>query len=278
MKHVNFPCRELLLTLILFFCACSSGFSSDTIQSSAPPKEHQKQEERAAIRGGIGAQGTFGLFYPNDINTYTSDLFGSIKDKFMSFRSGNEPHKIHYGYGYSMKADIRALNLIQLELYWDHFYAFPLEVLFEESIMYHSMNATYKYQLSNDEKGISLLFVPGSKKSNTFLTVGGGFGYLQGQFTQSITGYEKLNGVSTDLAETRIYKGTSYAFHGTIGLTFVPWHFLELELVLNGRYALIKTLKDEAGVAFTNSYRDNEPVSLNFSGADLRFGCKFVFP
>ncbi len=122
------------------------------------------------------------------------------------------------------------------------------------------------------------LWVPGVKKNNYFLTVGAGIGSMQGEFTQSVTGSKRAGQVTTNLDNTMIYKGTTTAYHGTIGVTFVPWHYLELDLRLNGRYALIKTLRDESGNPFTNAYGDNEAVSLNLSGVDLRFGCTFVFP
>jgi len=53
---------------------------------------------------------------------------------------------------------------------------------------------------------------------------------------------------------------------------------MELELLLNGKYARIPSIKDEDGVVFTNPYSNNEVVSLDFSGIDLRFGVKFIFP
>jgi len=274
--------RSVVFTLMLFIAGCPASFSSDTIQNSASANGNQKQEDRPSIRGGIGAQGMLCLIFPTDINKYTRDLYGSIKDEFFGFNPGNEPKEMHWGYGYTMKAEFRVLNLLQLEPYSDHFYAFPLQVLFDEApggiAAKHSIKATYKFQLSYNETGVSLLYVPGSKKKNAFLIVGGGIGFMEGRFTESISGYEQLYGAYTYLENTRTFKGTTWSFHGTVGLTFVPWHFLELELVLNGRYARIKTLTDEQGVAFTNAYEDHEPVSLNFSGADLRFGCKFIFP
>jgi hypothetical protein len=270
--------RWLVLTLMLFFCGSVSAYASDTLQSQATGKEKQNQKVRGIIRGGIGAQGTFSLIFPGDINSYTKDLYGAIKLHYAAFNSGKEPQELRWGYGYSLKGYIRALNLFQLEPYWDHFYTFPLEVLFNQSAGGYAIKATYNFQLSYDEKGVSLLWVPGSKDKNTFLTIGGGFGILRGQFTQSVTGYESSFGFKKYLDGTRTYQGTTNCYHATFGLTFVPWHYLELELILNGRYALIKTLKDEAGVIFTNPYGNHETISLNFSGADLRFGVKFIFP
>lgn len=269
--------RSLVLTLILFICGCSSVFSSDTIQNSGTANGAPKRDVRFSIRGGIGIQGMLGLFFPTDINSYINDLNTSIKNEFLAFISSNESHTIHWGYGYSLNAEIRVYNLLQLEPYWKRFYSFPLQILYEMNSI-GRLQATYKYQLSSDEKGVSLLLVPGSKKSSLFLTIGVGFGVLQGQFTKSVTGEKWSHGIYTKLDNTRTYKGTANAYHGTVGLTFKPWHYLELEVLLNGKYSLIKTLKDETGATFTNPYRDHEPVSLNFSGVDLKIGCNFIFP
>jgi hypothetical protein len=274
----NSSLKSVGLIFMLFFLVFTSGFSSDTIQNSETGRGFQKQHDKYFLRGGIGSQGILSLIYPSDINVYTNDLYGFIKKSFSAFNSGNEPKEIHWGYGYSVKLDLRALNLFQLAFYWDRFYSFPLEVLFDEMITMYSLKATYKFQVAYDEKGISLLFVPGSKTKNIFLTVGGGVGLLKGQFTQTVSGYKRVKGKNTDLDATQTYKGSTYAYHGTVGLTFVPWHYLELELVLNGRYALIRSLTDDSGAVFTNPYMGNETITLNLSGADLRVGFKFIFP
>ncbi len=274
--------KFMILTLILFFSGFASVFSSDTIPASKSPQEEQKQADRYFIRGGIGAQGMLSIFYPTDVNAYTKDLYSAIKRKYSGYDSGHEPKEMHWGYGYTLKADIRVFNLLQLEPYWDHFYAFPLEVMFDEApggqFGHYAIQATYTFKMSYNEKGVSLLWLPGSKQKNIFLTVGGGFGVLQGEFTESVTGYERVTGTKTSLDDTRTFKGTTNAWHGTVGLTFVPWHYLELELMLNGKYAMIKTLQDDAGVLFTNPYSNDETISLNFSGVDLRVGFKFMFP
>jgi hypothetical protein len=129
--HQETTMRTLVFTSILFFVLSATGFSSDSIPGSTPKKDNQVQKERFIIRGGIGAQGMFSLVYPSDINAYTKDLYGSIMKSYASFNSGNEPKEMHWGYGYSLKAEIRALNLFQIEPYWDQFYTFPLEVLFK---------------------------------------------------------------------------------------------------------------------------------------------------
>jgi hypothetical protein len=270
--------KSLVLTFILFISGCSTVFSLDTIQNSRTVNGEPKRDFSFPIRGGIGSQGMLVLFFPTDINTYIKDLNVSIKNEFAMFISSNESHTTHWGYGYSLNAEIRVYSLIQLEPYWERFYSFPLQISYETLIGVGKIDATYKFQLSSDEKGVSLLLVPGSKKRNIFLTLGAGFGILNGQFSQSITGDKWLNGIHTKYDNTTTYKGSANAYHGTVGLTFVPWHYLEVEVLLNGKYSLIKTLKDETGATFTNVYRDNEPVSLNFSGVDLRIGCKFIFP
>jgi hypothetical protein len=253
-------------------------YSSDTIQNPGAVNGEPKRDSRFSIRGGIGSQGMLVLFFPTDINTYISDLNFKVKKEFAMFISGSESHTTHWGYGYSLNAEIRVYNLIRLEPYWERFYSFPLQISYQALISVGKLDAMYKFQLSSDEKGVSLLLVPGSKKRSVFITFGAGFGILQGQFSQSITGDKWVNGLYTKLDNSKTYKGTANAYHGTVGLTFVPWHYLELEVLLNGKYSLIKTLKDETGATFTNVYRDNEPVSLNFSGVDLRIGCKFIFP
>ena len=270
--------KTLVLTCILFLCGCSTAFPSDTIQNSGTVNGAPKGDFRSTVRGGIGAQGMLVLFFPTDINSYVKDLNAAIKGQFAAFISSNESHTMHWRYGYSLNAEIRVCSLIQVEPYWERIYAFPLQILYQAMIGVGSLDATYKYQLSSDEKGVSVLLVPGSKKRSVFLTLGAGFGILDGQFSQSAKGDKWMNGIHTALDYTKTYKGTANAYHGTVGLTFVPWHYLELELLLNGKYALVKTLKDEAGNTFTNVYRENEPVSLNLSGADLRIGCKFIFP
>ena len=280
--------KSFKLIIFLFFWGSVSVFSQDTIHNSVLKKEKQKQDGRAYIRIGIGAQGMISFIFPQDINSYSKDFYNSLKDYYEKYgfspSSGESPPPIFIGYGYSFKIDIRVMNIFQLEPWWDQFNAFPLnmKVDFYYSDTYNNINerqtATYKFQPFYDDKGLSLLFVPGSKRKSAFFIIGGGMGLLQGKFRNTISGTHSMNGVITDLSGSETYSGKTISYHGVFGITFVPWNFLELELLINGRYAKIPSIKNADGAIFKNEFRDNEVVSLNFSGADIRFGLKFIFP
>ncbi len=248
----------------------------------------KKSDERFFIRGGAGAHGMISFFYPKDINNYTRDFYDHLTDQFEQMgayaSSDDRVPKIFIGYGYSFKACLRIFNVFELEPYWDNFFTFPLNMKMDFTYQnyynshYGSYTATHQFQPVYDEKGLSLLFVPGSKRKRTFLTIGFGIGNLQGKFNTQTTGEQNIDGKVSNLSNSESYSGSTTAYHGVIGITTVPWKFLELEFRWNGRYARIPEISNSQGRYLTINDQSKHNVVLDFSGIDFRFGITFIFP
>ena len=280
--------RSIKLIIIIMFCGFISVFSQDNARSREVNTSKKKRDGRFFIRAGIGAQGFVSFFYPDDINNFTKDFYNNLSYQFkqMGFysSSGNDIPKFYAGYGYSYKAGLRVLNIFELEPYWDNFYAFPLNMKMDFTYgnsyynTYDSYTANYQFQPIYDERGISLLFVPGSKRKHSFFTIGVGVGNLLGKFIIKTTGSQNIDGNFTDFSNSVSYTGNTTVYHGIIGITSVPWKFLELEFWFNGRYARIPSIKNNQGDELTNINRSDQKVALDFTGIDFRFGLTFIFP
>lgn len=280
--------KTLKLIIPLLFLGCIAVYSQDDDSNKEINIPKKKSGEKFFIRAGAGAHGMISFFYPNDINNYTREFYDHLMDQFIQIgfhtSSDSRVPKIFIGYGYSVKACLRIFNVFELEPYWDNFYAFPLNMKMDffynnyYNGEYGSYTATHKFQPVYEEKGLSLLFVPGSKTKRTFLTIGFGIGHLQGKLNKQTTGKQNINGVITDLANSESYAGSTTAYHGVIGITTAPWKFLELEFRWHGRYARIPCISNSKGSYLTINDKSVENVALDFSGIDFRFGINFIFP
>jgi hypothetical protein len=250
-------------------------------------KNKYDDDKRSLVRGGVGAQGMMTLIFPMDLTRYTQDFYDHLLDEFFEF--GYYPDysqipPVYAGYGYTLKADLRLFNVFQLEPWWEKYKSFPLNINMEY-YYYDSYNnynreidALYQFKPMYESWGISLLFVPGSARNYVFFTIGGGIGFYNGKLSIEADGEETINDQTSSIHSFEQYEGRETGYHGTIGLTYVPWKYLELETLLTGRYLNITEIEDQDGQVLINIYDDDEPVALQLSGIDFRFGIKFIFP
>jgi hypothetical protein len=277
----------LILILVINYCF---AFSQAPAEKEEPPKQKSKKEKddkRFFIRAGIGAQGIVSFIFPTDLNNYTQDFYDHLLDEFYEF--GYMPDysqipPIFAGYGYALKGDLRLFNVFQIEPWWERFWSFPLQIKMDYYYddyynNYHKeINATYQFIPEYDAQGISLYFVPGSARRHAFITVGGGFGKYSGRVRIEADGTETINGDVDVIYERDLYEGQAWGYNGSIGLTYVPWKYFEIETLLSGKYVNIPELKNQYGEVFRNIYDDNQPVALQLSGIEFRLGMKFIFP
>ncbi len=279
---------KIIIFLLGIVFTCINCFAQDTVSLNREKQQTHQRDGRFIVRAGIGGQGIVSIIFPRDVNAYTKDFYKSLEDYFTEFgyfptSSMNVP-PIFIGYGFSVKGDLRLLNAFQIEPWWDKFYAFPLKMNVDFYYLdYYSnhnerLTATYEFKPTYDEKGLSLIFVPGSKRKSAFLTLGIGVGILNGAFIIKTNGTHTRNDTITILSKTETFSGKTFGYHMVLGLTFVPWNYLELELLATGRYARIPEIKNADGDVFINEFNGNKPVSLDFTGFDIRFGLRFIFP
>jgi hypothetical protein len=250
-------------------------------------KNKKDDDKKFFIRGSIGAQGMITLIFPTDLRNYTQDFYDNLLDDFEDYGYFPDIRRIppvYAGYGYKLKAGLRLFNVFQIEPWWEKYKSFPLTIRMD-SYYYdyyndysRELDVDYKFKPMYEAVGVSLLFVPGSARKTAFFTVGGGIGSYIGKLSIESEGEETINDNKTIISSSKQYEGKAIGYHGTIGMTYVPWKYLELETLLTGRYVNIPELNDQNGQPLINVYSDFEPVALQLSGLDFRFGIKFIFP
>jgi hypothetical protein len=282
---------NIFRTIIIVFAVTINSLFTFAQEQQKPdeakqqPENKPKDDKRFFIRGGFGAQGMITLLIPPELTQYTQDFYDNLLDEYYEF--GYYPNSINIppvyaGYGYTLKADLRLINVFQLETWWEKYYSFPLNITMDYYYYYGSytqdINVTYQFKPMYEAKGISLLFVPGSARKSVFFTVGGGIGMYTGRLRMEADGEETINGQTTIIYDLDEYKGSAVGYNGVIGLTYVPWKYLEIETLLSGRYVNIPEITDHYGQPLVNVYSDYEPVALQLIGIDFRLGLKFIFP
>jgi hypothetical protein len=261
-------------------------FAQDENENNTSNKPENNDKNRFFIRGGIGVQGGFGVFFPADLNQYTKDFWNNLINQYYPSGDypGNDPViRIIMGLDYQVKAVLRLINVFQLEAYKEGFYGIGLQFKsdlysYGYDMQYQQISATYQFVPGYTALGANLLFTPGARRKPVFFTIGGGIAEYTGTLKYHEEGSQEVNDQTTSFNNTRNYKGDVLGYTGTIGTTYVPWKFLEFEVFLTGRLAKIPELRDEEGNTLVNPYRDNKIISLDFSGIDLRIGLKFIFP
>jgi hypothetical protein len=250
-------------------------------------REHKHRDGRFIIRGAIGAQGGFSLFFPTDLNNYTKDFWNALIDKYYpdeSYSGKNEVTPIIIGFHYDLKIALRIFNIVQLEAWKENFYGVGLQIKTE---MYrygygigYSENLSAKYQFipSYSSFGGNLLFTPGARRKSTFFTLGVGVGQYTGEFKFHKEGTHKINDTVSSFNNTEIYYGSAIGFNGILGVTVAPLKFLELELFFFGRYVKIPLMTNESGQKLINPYRGNEVITMDFTGGGMELGIKFILP
>jgi hypothetical protein len=264
--------KKFIFLICLILLICNSFQAQD------------KNDDRFFIRGGLGVQGGVSFFFPKDLNEYTQDFWDHLTEQYYSWGyDGNDPiMPIFMGVNYNFKAVIRVINWIQVEGWKEKFIAMGLK--FESNFYSYGwgndnmkLNANYEFKPSYSAYGLNLLITPGARRKPVFFTAGAGFGFYSGMLEYHEDGYQTINENTIYFNDSREYTGDIIGYNGILGLTFVPWKYLELETFLTGRLAKIPELTCGNEV-FNNSFRDNEPVSLDFSGFDIKLGIKFIVP
>ena len=250
-------------------------------------QNNNQNDKNFFIRGYAGAQGKISLIFPVELTEYTQDFYDHLLDEWGNY--GYFPDMmnippVYSGYGYTLKAGIRLFNVFQVEPWWEMYKSFPLQIRLDAyyydgySGYSREIDMNYKFRPMYDALGASLLFVPGSSDKPVFFTFGGGIGSYIGKLSIETDGSETINDNTTPVYDYEEYSGKAIGYHGSIGMTYVPWKYLELESLLTGRYVKIPEMEDAAGYILTNQYDDNQPVVMQLSGIDFRFGIKFIFP
>lgn len=279
--------KKCIVFLLMFQTVMLSLGSGLYINENHKDKNKHDDDKRFFIRGYAGAQGKISLIFPVDLTSYTQDFYDHLLDQFGNYGYFPETRMIppvYSGYGYTLKAGIRLFNVFQVEPWWEMYNSFPLRITMDATYYDYSsgysseIDMNYKFRPSYDALGASILFVPGSAADPVFFTIGGGIGSYIGRVSIETDGSETINGIKTPVYDFEEYEGKAIGYHGTLGITYVPWKYLELETFLTGRYAKIDELNDQYGHTLINEYDDYEPVSVQFSGIDFRFGIKFIFP
>jgi len=280
-----FSQRPYRLALIAMFILLGLVSYSQR-DSSVTQARYRHRDGNFFIRGAVGAQGGFGVFFPTELNNYTKDFWNALIDQYYPLHnySGNNPVvPIIIGFNYNIKAALRLINIFQIEAYWENYYAIGLQI---KSSFYQygyglpdmNLEATYQFIPKYEAIGGNLLLTPGAKRKSAFFVIGGGLAQYTGSLKYHEEGTSIINDQKTTFNNTKIYKGTVLGYTFTLGVTIAPNKYLELESFITGRLAKIPEIKDEEGNIFRNPYRNNEIVSLDFSGVDLRIGIKFILP
>lgn len=285
-KHF-FICKIFQVIFLGIFLLVQNGMNAQENSSKEKSnRDHKKDSDKFFIRVAAGAQGGFGVFFPTDLNNYTKDFWNALIDQY--YPSHNYPGSdkvipIVIGFDYNLKAVLRIINIFQLEGYWENYYAIGLQIqssLYQYGYGTQTMQLDAKYQFipTYQAWGGNFLLTPGARRRSAFFTIGGGMAKYTGSLKYHDEGTSIVNGVKTTFDNTTIYTGTTFGYTATLGVTYVPWKYLELESFITGRLAKIQEIKDENGIILKNPYRNNEVVSLDFSGIDLRLGVKFIIP
>lgn len=265
---------------IFLFCALL------TLQAfNGNAQNNEKTDKgRFFIRGGVGIQGGVSIFFPTELNEYTKDFWDDLVSDFYEWGyDGNNPViPIIVGFNYDLKLVLRVVNNIQFEVWREKFYAVGLQF---ESHFYsygwgyddEELEATYQFQPNYSATGANLLFTPGARKKPVFFTIGAGIGKYDGTFKYHEDGSHIVNDDTYTFDNTKVYQGDVVGYNGVLGLTYVPWKYLELETFITGRMANIPELTYQ-GEVFRNYFRDGKRISLDFSGFDLRLGIKVIIP
>jgi len=236
------------------------------------------------IRGIGGIQGGIGLFYPEDLNNFTNDFWDDLINNFYpsGYYGDNPIVPIIVGVNYRYKVGVRVVNAIQIEGWKEKFFAPGLQIK-TDFVTYTNgnekrLNATYSFFPSYTASGAGILFTPGASHKRSFFTFGGGAGKYKGQLEYKHKGNTFINNQTNNFDETTLYKGDVIGFDATLGCTYIPWKFIELETFLVGRWAKIPKLTNQYGDDLRNKYNENEFVELDFSGLDFRLGLKIIIP
>jgi len=279
--------KTLLIILTLILSSWISSVAGHPGSEDQDNKNKKDDDKKFFIRGSVGAQGMITLIFPADLRNYTQDFYDNLLDEFEDYGYFPDMMRIppvYAGYGYKLKAGLRLFNVFQIEPWWEKYKSFPLTIRMDTYYYdYYNdysreIDVDYKFKPMYEALGVSLLFVPGSARKSAFFTVGGGIGSYIGKLSIESEGEETINDYTTIISSSKQYEGKAIGYHGTIGMTYVPWKYLELETLLTGRYVNIPELNDQNGQPLINVYSDFEPVALQLTGLDFRFGIKFIFP
>jgi len=266
------------MLLILIPDAVSNG--QDTTS-----REKKHRDGRFFIRGAVGVQGGFSLFFPTDLNNYTKDFWNALIDKYYpgeSYSGKNEAIPIIIGFHYDLKVALRIFNIVQLEAWKENFYGIGLQIkteMYRYGIGYSEyLSAKYQFIPSYSSFGGNILFTPGAKRKSAFFTIGGGVGQYKGEFKYHEEGTHTINDTTSSFNHTQVYHGSAIGFNFIIGVTIAPLKFLEIESFFFGRYVKIPFMTNESGQKLINPYRGNEVMTMDYTGGGIELGIKIILP
>jgi len=276
--------RKFLLLFLTFLIFTPVAFSNGQ-DSTSRGKKHR--DGRFFIRGAIGAQGGFSLFFPTDLNNYTKDFWNALIDKYYpdeNYSGKNEAIPIIIGFHYDLKIALRIFNIVQLEAWKENFYGIGLQIKtemyrYEYGTGYNEyLSAKYQFVPSYSSFGGNILFTPGAKRKSTFFTIGGGIGQYKGEFKYHEEGTHTINDTTSSFNNTQVYHGSTIGFNFIIGVTIAPLKFLEIESFFFGRYVKIPFMTNESGQKLVNPYRGNEVITMDYTGGGMEIGIKIILP
>ncbi|MBI4726545.1 hypothetical protein HY768_04870 [candidate division TA06 bacterium] len=245
------------------------------------------QSEPPVIRFGGGAQIGGSIFFPGDFKEYAFDFWDDLCSQFGE--CAPEAKAIFLGYSYNYRGVMRFNNLIQVEGWMEKFYGsgvgitanYYLSEYYNGSWTEQELNAEYNWSPSYKAGGLTVLLTPGAKDKSrmAFLTVGAGLGVYRGTLNYRSKGNYIVNGSqAASWNVNQDFNGKTLGYNAVLGITYAPVDFLETESMFAGRWAKAPELVNDEGDIFTNPYKGNKKVSLDFSGFEIRLGIKLMLP
>jgi hypothetical protein len=269
--------KLIICFLILVGSFCIRGHASSHLTRLAAVMDQDSVHEKF-VRGGIGMAGSLGYFGFGDVNSYISDIYSAIKSSQLAFQSPNPKGGIHFGYGYKGFAELRIAGLFRAEAFYSQFFSFPFHLTIAAAGGWSYQTETFSFESGLRETGGLFLVTPALKNKKFRVLLGAGAGYIEGKIHQWVSGFTSIANPFPFLNKESTYSGSSIAYSGVIGISATPWRFLDADLRVKGKYAMIPEVKNDQGVVFINRFNNNDPISLNFSGVEISLAIRFLFP
>jgi hypothetical protein len=269
--------KLIICFLILVGSFCIQGHASSHLTRQDVVKDQDSMHVKF-VRGGVGIAGSLGFFGFGEVNRYISDIYSAIKKSQSAFQSSNPMGEIHFGYGYKGFAEIRIAGLFQAEAFYSQFFSFPFNLTIAAGGGWSYKTETFSFESGLQETGGLFLITSALKNKKFRVLLGAGAGYIKGNIHQWVSGYTSIANKFPFLNKETTYSGSSMAYSGVIGISATPWRFLDADLRIKGKYAMIPEVKNDQGEVFINRFNSNDPISLNFSGVEINLAIRFLFP
>jgi hypothetical protein len=269
--------KLIICFLILVGSFCIQGHASSPLARQDVVMD-QDSVHIKFVRGGVGMAASLGYFGFGEVNRYISDIYSAIKNSQLAFQSSNPKGEIHFGYGYKGFAEVRIAELYQAEAFYSQFFSFPFHLTIAAAGGWSHKTETFSFESGLQETGGLFLITPALKNKKFRVLLGAGAGYIKGNIHQWVSGYTSIANPYPFLNKETTYYGSSIAYSGVIGISVTPWRFLDADLRIKGKYAMIPEVKNDQGEVFINRFNNNDPVSLNFSGVEISLAIRFLFP